>query len=67
MKSKQQIAKEIQNYTKDRIGCANCKHFEFDTETFRNGYVLEKNLRCGIGGFKVHKTARCDKWTLADK
>ena len=67
MKSKQQIAKEAQNYTKTPNNCGNCKHFEFDTKTFRNGYVLEKNLRCGIGGFKVNKTARCDNWALADK
>lgn len=64
MKSKQQTAKEAQNYTKTQNNCGNCKHFKFETEILRGGYVLERNLRCGIGGFKVHKTARCDKWEL---
>jgi len=61
--SKQSDAKAEQNYTRELKTCSNCKHFTYETEKsgWNNSYTIEKNLRCGIGGFKVHKTATCDK------
>lgn len=62
--SKQSEAKAKQGYTKDVPKCSNCVNFSFDTEKVGWGnYVLEKNLRCGIGMFKVNKTAACNMHT----
>jgi hypothetical protein len=58
--SKQKLAKELQGYTRETTNCGNCKHFTSTKETTKYGYVNETNLRCGIGGFAIHKTARCN-------
>lgn len=58
--------------------CANCKHLTHDFYHFDENYVrvegknpdtrkyarptYSENLRCGIGGFAVKKTATCDRW-----
>ena len=66
--SKQSEAKEKQGYTRDIKNCGNCSHFTCDKEAFgfRMQYTKEKNLRCGIGQFKIHKTAVCDIHVLRD-
>lgn len=67
--SKQSEAKINQGYTRELKTCANCKHFCFKEEKagWNNQYVLEKELRCGIGEFKVHKTATCNLHEKADQ
>lgn len=62
MKSKQEQAKQDQGYTKELKKCSNCKHFEFEVEVHRFGFEEKKKLRCGIGGFKVMKSAVCGLW-----
>jgi hypothetical protein len=58
--SSQSIAKEIQGYTRTPKNCGNCLHFSCDI--VRNDLtVTEKNLLCTLGGFKVNKTAICNK------
>ena len=62
MKSKQQQAKESQGYDAHPVPrmCANCEHFKFDEQESKyGGYIEHKNLRCGIGGFKVMKKGTC--------
>jgi len=59
--SKQSEAKDRQDYTRELKTCGNCAHFKCDSEKW-NGYITERNLRCGIGGFKVHKTATCNEY-----
>lgn len=61
-KSKQQIAKEQQGYTREISNCSNCKNFICEVETVNVHWTVERNLRCSIGGFKVNKTATCDMW-----
>lgn len=63
--SRQSEAKEAQNYTREIKNCANCKHFTCDTDE-HGMYIVQRNLRCGIGGFKIHKTAVCDIHVLRD-
>ena len=57
--SKQSEAKEKQKYSRDIKNCGNCKHFTSDKEKWNYG-TIERNLRCSVGKFKVHKTAKCD-------
>jgi hypothetical protein len=62
--SKQSEAKAAQHYNREPVNCGNCRHFEFDEITHKGAfgggtYVEQKSLRCGIGRFKVHKTASC--------
>lgn len=62
--SKQSEAKEKQGFQKKSPNCSNCKHFtsdkvKVDSKWNSNGYVEEKNLRCGIGEFKVGKSNWC--------
>lgn len=60
--SKQSEAKEAQGYTREIKNCGNCAHFSCDVEMseWNNNYRIERNLRCGIGEFKIHKTATCN-------
>lgn len=69
--SKQSEAKEQQGYkpkAPQRV-CMTCHYFQSDHIEQRtwdgrpNGYMLEKNLRCGIGNFAVKKLAVCNEWT----
>lgn len=62
-------------------GCAGCTHFRLDRvlpKWMEGGYDhrtsapytvethgVEKNLHCGLGGFKVKKTAVCKEFTAA--
>jgi len=65
MISKQETAKINQSYRKEPMQCSNCKHFEFETENVVNDFrtfQIKKKFRCGIGGFKVLKTAVCARW-----
>jgi hypothetical protein len=62
--SKQSEAKAAQHYSRVPNNCGSCRHFQFEEVrvkgSFGGGtYVEQKNLRCGVGGFKVHKTACC--------
>lgn len=61
--SKQSKEKEKQGYTRTLKTCGNCKHFHSKLTTESNAFgswTNETNLRCIIGGFKVHKTATCN-------
>ena len=68
--SKQSEAKEVQGYIPKPVPrvCSTCAHFTCDeTEhpaafTWSNPYKTQSNLRCGIGGFAVKKTATCARW-----
>lgn len=64
--SKQSEAKERQGYTTDPKNCGSCKHFQCDLEEQKGYYYkpfyIERNKRCGLGGFAVKKTASCRLW-----
>ena len=63
--SKQSENKKAQEYQASPIvpTCSNCTFFESKMVrtyyTSLNYYDLEKNLRCGIGGFAVKKHGTC--------
>lgn len=64
--SKQSEAKEKQNYRSKPDTCGNCAHFTSTRETKLSPWdgtewIEEKNLRCGLGGFKVGKSGTCDE------
>ena len=70
--SKQSEAKERQGYNAkaaQRV-CMTCQHFMSDHEEQRgydgrlNGYMMEKNIRCGLGGFAVKKMGLCNEWAV---
>lgn len=70
--SKQSEAKAAQCYRRELDKCDSCKHFMLDiikepSKWSSQVFVTEKNLRCGIGGFKVHKTAVCDRFERKDQ
>lgn len=63
MTSKIKIQKEAQGYTRVLAHCGICKYYTSDAITTRGSYVtwtIEKNKRCGLGGFAVLKTAVCN-------
>ncbi len=59
--SKQSKAKEAQKYTKVLKTCSNCMNFNSEKEvaSWNKKLIIERNLRCSIGGFKVNKIATC--------
>jgi hypothetical protein len=62
--SKQRTNKEIQGYKAKPTFplCSNCQHFKSEFESVGNyAYQKEVNIRCGLGGFKVGKSANCAK------
>lgn len=68
--SKQSDAKASQHYIQKPTpaACGNCHNFRSSVEYIDNNwtkmsYRKESNLRCGIGGFKVTKTATCREWS----
>jgi hypothetical protein len=69
--SKQSEAKEAQNYRKQSMSCMNCAQFSSEMVGRKPkwasspNYVIteEKNLRCGLGDFKVQKTGSCDRFS----
>lgn len=69
--SKQSEAKAAQNYRRELDKCEGCAHFQKEFEEYPDywdkskTWTKDKNLRCGIGGFKVHKTAVCDRFERA--
>ena len=74
--SKQSEAKAAQRYTDKAYCCSDCRNItrdmvlpawmrgdpKYDNDTARNAHLVEKNLRCGIGGFAVKKLGVCDCW-----
>jgi hypothetical protein len=66
--SKQSEARAAQNWRKEPDTCARCAHFRFDVETYpdywdkNKTWTRDKNLRCGIGGFKTGKSNLCDRF-----
>ncbi len=62
MKSKQEMAKINQSYRKQPMQCSNCKNFEYEIEKNEFGFGKQKKLRCGIGGFKIMRSAVCGLW-----
>ena len=69
--SKQSDAKAAQGYGKKPASCGNCVNLKSEmvnflpTRYWPNGRTLEKNLRCGIGGFAVGKSGHCTLWARA--
>lgn len=67
--SKQSEAKERQGYQAKPVPatCVNCAYYasEFKQVKTRWGmpYTKETNLRCGLGGFAIKKTATCNSFT----
>ena len=67
--SKQSEAKERQGYEAKPLAkvCANCARFNSDKMEVKPqwgpAYTKENNLRCGLGGFAVKKTATCREWS----
>lgn len=64
MASKQQIAKEFQGYVAKPVPhtCVNCKHYTSEITVVEHrwgSYENETDIRCGIGGFAIKKTATC--------
>jgi hypothetical protein len=61
--SKVSEAKKAQNYcaSPDRDICSTCKHYASDQvpSDWNPLVLLEKNIRCGIGGFATKKQATC--------
>jgi hypothetical protein len=74
--SNQSDAKAAQGYEPKPVPqtCMNCGHFKLDLALpkwkiernlqcpgrYGQEYAREKNLRCGLGGFAVKKTATCN-------
>ena len=64
MASKTQEVKDAQGYIKKPQQCNNCKNYKSEmidmpADTWREAYQVEKNKRCGIGGFAVQSSASC--------
>lgn len=64
--SKQKQAKEKQGYIEEPIPtiCKNCNHYrsEHVPIPWNEAFTQEKDMRCGLGGFAVKKTARCNEY-----
>jgi hypothetical protein len=77
--SKQSDAKERQMYTPKFVPmtCSNCAHMKCDMElpawmgkqpgVWDDKYKLEKNHRCGLGGFAVKKMGSCNEHTYCEE
>jgi hypothetical protein len=78
MASKQTLAREAQGYATTPKNCGNCAHRKSErtlpawmveaNSRHARLYTIElhgreTNLRCGIGGFAIKKTASCLKWS----
>lgn len=68
--SRQSEAKVAQGYQENPLvpTCSNCANYKSDVKLMPSMfsgemYAEEKNIRCGIGQFKIKKTAICNKWT----
>ena len=69
--SKQSEAKKAQGYVAKAVPsvCMNCIHYKSEMVempaqwSFSSAYTLEKNKRCGLGGFAVSKQGTCDYFT----
>lgn len=64
--SKQSEAKATQNYRTEAACCKNCKSFmSYSAPLNRwpgDSYSIEKNKRCGIGGFAVQSNGHCSQF-----
>lgn len=65
MASKTQIQKAQQGYVEKPLPaqCSTCDHYTSDHVKPRgmwSKWTVEKNKRCGLGGFAVRKTATCN-------
>lgn len=67
--SKQSEAKEAQGYIDKPVPrtCANCKQYKSKIRRIHGVWSSlmeerESELRCGLGGFKVKKTAACNRF-----
>lgn len=62
-----QETKEVQGYRKRPQQCNNCSHYKCDLIEVPGRWCLikfvEKNKRCGIGGFAVQSSASCLLYT----
>lgn len=74
--SKQSEARAAQGYMLKPRVCGGCKRYRSDMvlpiwaiEMYGpkadDKYKIEKNKRCGLGGFAVGKSACCSKWEAA--
>ena len=70
--SRQSEAKEAQGYDPKPVAyiCKNCHFFQFEGKEYKNYYgevyQEKRNLRCGLGGFAVKQTARCEKFAIKE-
>ena len=73
--SKQSEAKMKQGYVAKAVPriCSTCKQFTFDHVQMappsiyrKEGWWVDKNLRCSIGGFAVKKTGTCDLYEQSE-
>lgn len=67
--SPQAQAKLDQGYTRTPHTCAQCEHYSSEIIVKKSNWGgpphnIEANLRCGVGKFKIHKTAHCNQWRL---
>ena len=72
--SKQSEAKMRQGYTTEVKNCSNCANYSSDRKlpawmvgnsTYEDNahrYEVESNVRCGLGGFAIKKTASCEQY-----
>jgi len=64
--SKQSDAKKLQQYVGKHkpMYCMNCANYQSETTTVRGAfgrsYDVEKNKRCGLGGFAIAKQGTCN-------
>ncbi len=67
-----QSAQEGQNYQAKPVHpcCGDCQHLQSTrkerTSFFGEAYVDRRNMRCGLGGFRVTKMAVCDRFERAN-
>jgi hypothetical protein len=70
--SKQSEAKYGQGYTRNPACCRNCAHYESDITELPPAFSwseprkVEKNKRCGVGGFAVQSNGHCLQFRRED-
>jgi len=60
--SKQSDSKEKQGYNPKAAQrtCSTCTYYQSDIRP--DEYNMERNIRCGLGGFAVKKMGLCNEW-----
>ena len=69
--SRQSEAKESQGYSAKAPSCKSCINYMSEVEmkpasfSWTQPYSVEKNRRCGVGGFAVSPAGHCTLWAVA--